>query len=437
MWMASELLDRLRIRICFDGVGGVGGGGASSAGGTGSTGDASGSAGDASGSAGTSETGGADASEAGGATEGASDASGFGEALGAAASEAGPAQDADDDDTDDDAPAACTLGDEGLRDYSASAASVASLAADTRAVEAATSPSQEFSPGDIDPVTNNAIADVTADGRIACEIDQAGQAVTGAALADMQKAAVDAAIDPGPAPEQADLSLAGFPDPSGLYTGFVTGLDPAGQPLAGVTPVAQPDPVTPTRSWTDDFRDYLVDSWAALSRIPGDLQTLAEDFLDRPLETTTSLANSFPQTRVASAGTTLGSSLAMALAGIRIADNAAVPSSRALAAAMEAAGMTRPAETAAHHIIAGAAPAAERARAMLGRLGIGINEAANGVFLPASRTSTNVTGAAVHSTLHTNEYYARVNELLGAARTREEAEAILGVIRDRLQAGGL
>jgi hypothetical protein len=57
--------------------------------------------------------------------------------------------------------------------------------------------------------------------------------------------------------------------------------------------------------------------------------------------------------------------------------------------------------------------------------------------LPATTKSPNILGAAVHSTLHTAAYYAKVNVMLGAATTRAEAEAILGVIRSRLLRGGL
>jgi hypothetical protein len=69
--------------------------------------------------------------------------------------------------------------------------------------------------------------------------------------------------------------------------------------------------------------------------------------------------------------------------------------------------------------------------------GIGINDAANGVFLPATGSSPNAMGAAVHASLHTKRYYEVVNELLAAAKTRERALAILAEIRQKLLAGGL
>jgi hypothetical protein len=112
-------------------------------------------------------------------------------------------------------------------------------------------------------------------------------------------------------------------------------------------------------------------------------------------------------------------------------------SSKALGRAMEAAGVLRPVASAAHHIVAGTAPAAERARAVLERFGIGINDAVNGVFLPATRASPNAAGAAVHSMLHTDEYYQTVNQMLLGATTRAEAEAVLDAIRQALLSGGL
>ncbi len=116
---------------------------------------------------------------------------------------------------------------------------------------------------------------------------------------------------------------------------------------------------------------------------------------------------------------------------------AVTPSSRALGRALEAAGHTRPSGSAAHHIVAGTAPGAARARAVLRGFGIRINDEVNGVFLPASRASPNPTGAAVHSTLHTGAYYHRVNQMLAAATTRAEAEAVLAAIRRSLLSGGL
>jgi RHS repeat-associated protein len=125
------------------------------------------------------------------------------------------------------------------------------------------------------------------------------------------------------------------------------------------------------------------------------------------------------------------------LSGGTTAPKPVAPSSRALGRTLESAGYTRPPGSAAHHIVAGRAAAAGPARAVLKRFGIGINDAANGVFLPANRAAPNAAGAAVHSTLHSNLYYQTVNQMLGAATTRAEAEAALGSILQALLSGAL
>jgi RHS repeat-associated protein len=116
-------------------------------------------------------------------------------------------------------------------------------------------------------------------------------------------------------------------------------------------------------------------------------------------------------------------------------------SSTALGANLVRAGFVRPAETAAHHIVAGRVAAADPARIVMQRFGVHLDDAANGVFLPRFPTSVNPSGAVVHSTLHSNQlsaqYYARVNYLLGQARTRDQVISTLGYIRDRLLAGRL
>jgi RHS repeat-associated protein len=124
----------------------------------------------------------------------------------------------------------------------------------------------------------------------------------------------------------------------------------------------------------------------------------------------------------------LGPVGAVATGSIRVAGRlaAVVPSSRALGRALEAIGQARQARDAAHHIVAGSAAAAAPARATLQRLGIGINDAANGVFLRD----------AEHAGLHTAEYYSTVNNALANVATKAEAEQILQSIGQRLQSGG-
>jgi hypothetical protein len=112
-------------------------------------------------------------------------------------------------------------------------------------------------------------------------------------------------------------------------------------------------------------------------------------------------------------------------------------SSRILGRSLEAAGHTRPPGSAAHHIVAGNAERAEPARRILQEFGIGINDAANGVFLPATGKSPNAMGAAVHASLHSNRYYTTVNKMLGQAQTRDQALGILARIRRMLLEGGI
>lgn len=111
------------------------------------------------------------------------------------------------------------------------------------------------------------------------------------------------------------------------------------------------------------------------------------------------------------------------------------PSSKKLGEALEAAGHVRPPNSAAHHIVAGSARKAAPARKALERLGIDINDASNGVFLPAKKSSPNPLGATVHSPLHGNAYYDMVNQRLANVTTRAEAEAALNDIRQILLAG--
>ncbi len=138
----------------------------------------------------------------------------------------------------------------------------------------------------------------------------------------------------------------------------------------------------------------------------------------------------------AGAGASAGSNTARRTATAKSAASLTKPSARALARALVAAGHTRPRGAAAHHIVAGSAKRAQRARRILKKFGIGINDAVNGVFLPATRKAPNPTGAAVHSTLHTKKYFDLVNDSLADLRTRAEVEAMLQNIGRMLLSGG-
>ncbi len=108
-----------------------------------------------------------------------------------------------------------------------------------------------------------------------------------------------------------------------------------------------------------------------------------------------------------------------------------------LATALEAAGHARPVESAAHHIVSRYSKGAAEARQVLTKFGIGLDEAANGVFLPATKASVNPLNAAVHSTVHTKAYYQTVNKILTSTTSRQEALDALAYIQQKLLQGGL
>lgn len=84
--------------------------------------------------------------------------------------------------------------------------------------------------------------------------------------------------------------------------------------------------------------------------------------------------------------------------------------------------------------MAGNAAAAAPAREVLEKFGIGINDAVNGVFLPRV---ANGGVASVHAGGHTRDYYRTVNDALGAAQSRLQAEDALGYFGQQLQQGTL
>ncbi|MFE0132444.1 DUF6531 domain-containing protein [Streptomyces sp. NPDC059037] len=102
---------------------------------------------------------------------------------------------------------------------------------------------------------------------------------------------------------------------------------------------------------------------------------------------------------------------------------------------MVAAGIPRPVETAAHHMVASTSKKAAAARAQLQRHGIDINDADNGVFLPKGSASPNPNGTAVHSKVHTNKYYDTVNYLMSGTRNADEARDVLKYMRAGMLAG--
>ncbi len=104
--------------------------------------------------------------------------------------------------------------------------------------------------------------------------------------------------------------------------------------------------------------------------------------------------------------------------------------------ALNAAGDLEPATPhSPHHIVAGNSPKAASARAQLDKFGIGVNDAENGVWLPRSSSSPNPNGLSVHSKVHTNEYYAYVNDLMSGARNKSEALDVIDHVRRQLLGG--
>lgn len=108
------------------------------------------------------------------------------------------------------------------------------------------------------------------------------------------------------------------------------------------------------------------------------------------------------------------------------------PSSKRLAANLEAAGMRRPPGTDAHHIVAANAEAAGPARAVLRRFGVDIDDAANGVFLPSNTSVASPAPGSAHSTVHTKDYYNTVNDALNSAGSRQDVLKALDRLRQRL-----
>ncbi|HKT03689.1 MAG TPA: polymorphic toxin-type HINT domain-containing protein [Rugosimonospora sp.] len=116
--------------------------------------------------------------------------------------------------------------------------------------------------------------------------------------------------------------------------------------------------------------------------------------------------------------------------------NCEVGSADKLRKALEAAGYPEPSTPhSPHHIVAGNSPRAAPARAQLDKFKIGVNDAANGVWLPRSGKSPNPNGLSVHSRVHTNEYYDYVNKMMEAANSWLEAVSIIDSIRGELLRG--
>jgi hypothetical protein len=93
-------------------------------------------------------------------------------------------------------------------------------------------------------------------------------------------------------------------------------------------------------------------------------------------------------------------------------------------------GVNRPGGTQAHHIIGGSTEYGKLAQDRLSRLGVDLNSAANGVFLPGCGKSKAI--GMVHCGSHTKEYDQAVLRRLESATDEVSAINILNDIRIEL-----
>jgi len=113
--------------------------------------------------------------------------------------------------------------------------------------------------------------------------------------------------------------------------------------------------------------------------------------------------------------------------------------SRKLSNNMLAAGETRPAGVAAHHVVALREPSAENSRRIIFARGIGINDVDNGVFLPRWKSShvPSLPNATKHSVVHTDVYHLAVySRLLNVpGKERQLTRTALKTIKQELVDG--
>lgn len=88
-----------------------------------------------------------------------------------------------------------------------------------------------------------------------------------------------------------------------------------------------------------------------------------------------------------------------------------------------------------HHIVAQGDRRAELNRFHAGSLGFNVSDPANTVVLPANRGSTNDSGATVHSTMHTDDYYDYVEERVLSQTDYEGVKREVEMIGRRLLDG--
>ena len=111
-------------------------------------------------------------------------------------------------------------------------------------------------------------------------------------------------------------------------------------------------------------------------------------------------------------------------------------SSERLGRALVKAGKVRLEGHEAHHIVAGGHEWAEPAREVLAKFGIKLDNAVNGVFLPATKASPNPVGSQVHRPLsNMKAYYENVNNALKDLKTKKDVIAALEKIAQQLTNG--
>ncbi|PXY95581.1 hypothetical protein DKK76_04745, partial [Frischella perrara] len=96
-----------------------------------------------------------------------------------------------------------------------------------------------------------------------------------------------------------------------------------------------------------------------------------------------------------------------------------------LAAAMEkATGISRPANSAAHHIVPETTKGAQKARDILKKYGIDVNGAENGVFLPNYKNTNGMPGI-LHNGKHPNSYIDAINDRIERAAETGGRDGVL------------
>lgn len=91
----------------------------------------------------------------------------------------------------------------------------------------------------------------------------------------------------------------------------------------------------------------------------------------------------------------------------------------------------RPLETDAHHVVAAEAATAHPSRVLIFAVGVGINDADNGVILPRHKTTaiSTMPNASPHQHIHTLVYHTNVIAELYAADDTSDEQEVRGILR--------